>query len=134
LITSNASIVFVALGATLSPTLGTMGFVFVPIVFVSALTSHLMGTYFDVPSDRLSYPYLAWRLGVPLSAIHDANAQTINKRGIDVLASLGEKKSQTQNRPPLPCESVGRFWCTTLDVSLQVQARSISEHSPRDST
>jgi hypothetical protein len=29
--------------------------------------------------------------GLPLSGIHDANAQTINKRGVDVLASLGEK-------------------------------------------
>ena len=81
----------VALGATVSPTLGTIGFVVVPIAFVSALTSHLMGTHFDVPSDRLSYPYFAWRLGLPLSSIRDANAQTINKRGIDVLASLGEK-------------------------------------------
>jgi hypothetical protein len=45
----------------------------------------------NVPGDRLSYPYFAWRLGLPLSGIHDANAQTINKRGVDVLASLGEK-------------------------------------------
>jgi hypothetical protein len=91
LIGFNASIVFVALGATLSPTLGTIGFVIAPIAFVSALTSHLMGTHFDIPGDRLSYPYLGWRLGLPLSGIHDANAQTINKRGVDVLASLGEK-------------------------------------------
>jgi hypothetical protein len=91
LIGFNASIVFVALGATLSPTLGTIGFVVVPIAFISALTSHLMGTQFDVSGDRLSYPYFAWRLGLPLSGIHDANAQTVNKRGVDVLASLGEK-------------------------------------------
>jgi hypothetical protein len=91
LIAFNASIVFVALSATLSPTLGMIGFVVVPIAFVSALASHLMGTHFDVSSDRLSYPYFAWRLGLPLSGIHDANAQTINKRGVDVLASLGEK-------------------------------------------
>jgi hypothetical protein len=91
LIAFDASIVFVALSATLSPTLGTIGFVVVPIAFVSALTSHLMGTHFDVPGDRLSCPYLAWRLRLPLSGIHDANAQTINKRGVDVLASLGEK-------------------------------------------
>jgi hypothetical protein len=91
LIGFNASIVFVALGATLSPTLGTIGFVGVPIAFVSALASHLMGTHFDVTGDRLSYPYFAWRLALPLSGIHDANAQTINKRGVDVLASLGEK-------------------------------------------
>ena len=91
LIAFDASIVFVALSATLSPTLGTIGFVVVPIAFVSALTSHLMGTHFDVPGDRLSYPYFAWRLRLPLSDIHDANAQTINKRGVDVLASLGEK-------------------------------------------
>jgi hypothetical protein len=50
-----------------------------------------MGTYFNVARDRLSYPYYAWRLRLPLSGIHDANAQTINKRGVDVLASLGEK-------------------------------------------
>ena len=55
------------------------------------MTSHLMGTLFNVSGDRLSYPYFAWRLGLPLSGIHDANAQTLNKRGIDVLASLGEK-------------------------------------------
>lgn len=90
LIGFNASIVFVALGATLSPAIGTIGFVVVPIAFVSALVSHLMGTYFDVSGDRLSYPYFAWRLGLPLSGIHDANAQTISKRGVDVLASLGE--------------------------------------------
>lgn len=91
LIAFNAAIVFVALAATLSPTIGMIGFVVVPIAFVSALTSHLMGTHFNVPGDRLSYPYFAWRLGLPLSGIHDANAQTINKRGVDVLASLGEK-------------------------------------------
>jgi len=91
LIAFNASIVFVGLAATLSPTFGMIGFVVVPIAFVSALTSHLMGTHFNVPGDRLSYPYFAWRLGLPLSGIHDANAQTINKRGVDVLASLGEK-------------------------------------------
>jgi len=91
LIAFNASIVFVALSATLSPTLGMMGFVVVPIAFISAITSHLMGTHFDVSNDRLSYPYFAWRLGLPLSGIHDANAQTVNKRGVDVLASLGEK-------------------------------------------
>lgn len=91
LIAFNASIVFVGLAATLSPTFGKIGFVVVPIAFVSALTSHLMGTYFNVPGDRLSYPYFSWRLGLPLSGIHDANAQTINKRGVDVLASLGEK-------------------------------------------
>jgi hypothetical protein len=91
LIAFNASIIFVALGATLSATLGTIGFVLVPIAFVSALTSHLMGTHFNVSGDRLSYPYFAWRLGLPLSGIQDANAQTINKRGVDVLASLGEK-------------------------------------------
>lgn len=50
-----------------------------------------MGTHFNVAGDRLSYPYFAWRLGLPLSSIHDANAQTINKRGVDVLSSLGEK-------------------------------------------
>jgi hypothetical protein len=94
LIGFNASIVFVALGATLSPTLGTIGYLVVPIAFVSALTSHLMGTRFDVPGDRLSYPYFAWRLGLPLSGIHDANAQTINKRGVDVLASLAEKNAK----------------------------------------
>lgn len=91
LIAFNASIVFVGLAATLSPTFGMVGFVVVPIAFCSALTSHLMGTHFNVPGDRLSYPYFAWRLGLPLSGIHDANAQTINKRGVDVLASLGEK-------------------------------------------
>lgn len=91
LIAFNASIIFVALSATLSPTLGTIGFIVVPIAFVSALASHLMGTHFDLSSGRLSYPYFAWRLGLPLSGIHDANAQTINKRGVDVLASLGEK-------------------------------------------
>lgn len=91
LIAFNAAIVFVALAATLSPTFGMIGLVVVPIVFVSALTSHLLGTHFNVPGDRLSYPYFAWRLGLPLSGIHDANAQTINKRGVDVLASLGEK-------------------------------------------
>jgi hypothetical protein len=91
LIAFNAAIVFVALAATLSPTFGMIGFVVVPIAFVSALTSHLMGTHFNVLGDRLSYPYFAWRLGLPLSGIHDANAQTINKRGVDVLASLGEK-------------------------------------------
>lgn len=91
LIAFNASIVFVALSATLSPNLGAIGFVVVPIVFVTALASHLMGTHFDVSSNRLSYPYFAWRLGLPLSGIHDANAQTVNKRGVDVLASLGEK-------------------------------------------
>jgi hypothetical protein len=91
LIAFNASIVFVALAGTLSPTFGMIGFVVVPIAFVSALTSHLMGTHFNVSGDRLSYPYFAWRLGLPLSGIHDANAQTINKRGVDVLASLGEK-------------------------------------------
>ncbi|MHC2253184.1 hypothetical protein ACVILK_002876 [Bradyrhizobium embrapense] len=91
LIAFNAAIVFVALAAMLSPTFGIIGFVVVPIAFVSALTSHLMGTHFNVPGDRLSYPYFAWRLGLPLSGIHDANAQTISKRGVDVLASLGEK-------------------------------------------
>ncbi|WP_316228066.1 MULTISPECIES: hypothetical protein [unclassified Bradyrhizobium] len=91
LIAFNAAIIFVALAATLSPTFGMIGFVVVPIAFVSALTSHLMGTHFNKPGDRLSYPYFAWRLGLPLSGIHDANAQTINKRGVDVLASLGEK-------------------------------------------
>ncbi|WP_375762481.1 hypothetical protein ACE10W_37280 [Bradyrhizobium sp. B025] len=91
LIAFNASIVFVGLAGTLSPTFGMIGFVVVPIAFVSALTSHLMGTHFNVSGDRLSYPYFAWRLGLPLSSIHDANAQTINKRGVDVLASLGEK-------------------------------------------
>lgn len=91
LIAFNAAIVFVALAATLSPTFGMIGFVVVPIAFVSALTSHLMGTHFNVPGDRLSYPYFAWRLGLPLSGIHDANAQTINKRGVDFVASLGEK-------------------------------------------
>ncbi|MBR0838701.1 hypothetical protein JQ607_00660 [Bradyrhizobium liaoningense] len=91
LIAFNASIVFVALSATLSPNLGAIGFVVVPIVFVAALASHLMGTHFDVSANRLSYPYFAWRLGLPLSGIQDANAQTVNKRGVDVLASLGEK-------------------------------------------
>jgi hypothetical protein len=91
LIAFNASIIFVGLAGTLSPTFGMIGFVVVPIAFVSALTSHLMGTHFNVSGDRLSYPYFAWRLGLPLSGIHDANAQTINKRGVDVLASLGEK-------------------------------------------
>jgi hypothetical protein len=91
LIAFNAAIVFVALAATLSPTFGMIGFAVVPIAFVSALTSHLMGTHFNVLGDRLSYPYFAWRLGLPLSGIHDANAQTINKRGVDVVASLGEK-------------------------------------------
>lgn len=91
LIAFNAAIVFVALAATLSPTFGMIGFVVVPGAFVAALISHLMGTHFNVPGDRLSYPYFAWRLGLPLSGIHDANAQTINKRGVDVLASLGEK-------------------------------------------
>jgi hypothetical protein len=91
LIAFNAAIVFVALSVTLSPTFGMIGFVVVPIAFVSALTSHLMGTHFNVPGDRLSYPYFAWRLGLPLSGVHDANAQTVNKRGVDVLASLGEK-------------------------------------------
>ncbi|TFW57945.1 hypothetical protein CT676_27505 [Bradyrhizobium sp. MOS001] len=91
LIAFNASIVFVGLAGTLSPTFGTIGLVVVPIAFGLALTSHLMGTHFNVPGDRLSYPYFAWRLGLPLSGINDANAQTINKRGVDVLASLGEK-------------------------------------------
>ncbi|OKO73393.1 hypothetical protein AC630_28835 [Bradyrhizobium sp. AS23.2] len=91
LIAFNASVVFVALGGTLSPILGTIGFVAVPVAFVSALASHLMGTHFDVTRDRLSYPYFAWRLGLRLSGIDDANAQTVNKRGVDVLASLGEK-------------------------------------------
>lgn len=91
LVAFNASIVFVGLAGTLSPTFGMIGFVVVPIAFVSALASHLMGTHFNVSGDRLSYPYFAWRLGLPLSGIHDANAQTINKRGVDVLASLGEK-------------------------------------------
>jgi hypothetical protein len=91
LIAFNASIIFVALGATVSPALGTIGFVVVPIAFVSALISHLMGTEFDISGDRLSYPYFAWRLRLPLTGICDANAQTINKRGVDVLASLGEK-------------------------------------------
>jgi hypothetical protein len=91
LIAFNASIVVVALAGTLSPTFGMIGFVVVPIAFASALASHLMGTNFNVSGDRLSYPYFAWRLGLPLSGIHDANAQTINKRGVDVLASLGEK-------------------------------------------
>ena len=91
LIAFNASIVFVGLSATLSPKWAAVGFVVVPIAFVSALVSHLMGTHFDVAGDRLSYPYFAWRLRLPLSGIHDANAQTISKRGIDVLASLGEK-------------------------------------------
>lgn len=91
LIAFNAAIVLVGLAATLSPTFGMIGFVVVPIAFISALSSHLMGTHFNIPGDRLSYPYFAWRLGLPLSGIHDANAQTINKRGVDVLASLGEK-------------------------------------------
>ncbi|MGV7218861.1 hypothetical protein [Bradyrhizobium sp. UFLA05-112] len=65
LIAFNASIVFVGLAATLSPMFGMIGFVVVPIAFVSALTSHLMGTHFNVPGDRLSYPYFAWRLGLP---------------------------------------------------------------------
>ncbi|WP_315795692.1 hypothetical protein [Bradyrhizobium sp. SZCCHNRI3043] len=90
LIAFNAAIVFVVLAETLSPTFGMVGFAVVPIALVSALTSHLMGTHFNVSGDRLSYPYFAWRLGLPLSGIHDANAQTINKRGVDVLASLGE--------------------------------------------
>ncbi len=71
--------------------IGVVGLVFVPIAFLSGLISHLMGTHFDVARDRLSYPYYAWRLRLPLSGIHDANAQTISKRGVDVLASLGEK-------------------------------------------
>lgn len=96
LIAFNAAIVFVALAATLSPTIGMIGFVVVPIAFVSALTSHLMGTHFSVPGDRLSYPYFAWRPGVPLSGIHDANAQTINKRGVDVLGAWGKRIQNTK--------------------------------------
>lgn len=102
LITFNVLLVSVALSAMATQThqgaldkvigvVGTIGLVMVPIVFVVCLTSHLMGTHFNVSGDRLSYPYFAWRLGLPLSGIHDANAQTINKRGVDVLASLGEK-------------------------------------------
>jgi hypothetical protein len=91
LIAFNASLVFVALSTMLSPIWTTVGFAVVPIAFVSALTFHLMGTHFDPVRDRLSYPYLAWRLRLPLSGIQDANAQTISKRGVDVLASLGEK-------------------------------------------
>ena len=71
--------------------IGIVGLIGVPIVFFSALVSQLMGTYFNLAYDRISYPYYAWRLRLPLSGIHDANAQTINKRGVDVLASLGEK-------------------------------------------
>jgi len=70
---------------------GMIGLVMTPIAFIASVTSHLMGTHFNVTADRLSYPYFAWRLRVPLSGIHDANAQTITKRGVDVLASLGEK-------------------------------------------
>jgi hypothetical protein len=70
---------------------GIVGLVAVPIVFLSALISQLMGAYFNVAKDRISYPYFAWRLRLPLSGIRDANAQTISKRGVDVLASLGEK-------------------------------------------
>jgi hypothetical protein len=70
---------------------GIVGLVAVPIVFLSAVISQSMGTYFNVAKDRISYPYYAWRLRLPLSGIRDANAQTISKRGVDVLASLGEK-------------------------------------------
>jgi hypothetical protein len=62
-----------------------------PILFLSSILSQLLGTYFNVARDRLSYPYYAWRLRLPISAIQDANAQTINKRGVDYLASMGEK-------------------------------------------
>jgi hypothetical protein len=94
LIAFNASLIFIALSAMLSPKWGAAGFVVVPIAFVSALASHLMGTQFDAVNDRLSYPYFAWRLRLPLSGIHDANAQTINKRGVDVLISLGERNTK----------------------------------------
>lgn len=102
LITFNVALVSVGLSELAAQTpqgtlgrvmnvVGTIGFVMTPIAFIAALTSHLMGTYFNIASDRLSYPYFAWRLRLPLSGIHDANAQTVNKRGVDVLASLGEK-------------------------------------------
>jgi hypothetical protein len=101
-ITFNVLLMSVALSAMATQThqgtldkvigvLGTIGLVMVPIVFIASLTSHLMGTHFNVSGDRLSYPYFAWRLRLPLSGIHDANAQIISKRGVDVLASLGEK-------------------------------------------
>jgi hypothetical protein len=96
LITFNAAIVFVGLAPTLSPTFGMIGFVVVPIAFVCALTPHLMGTHFNIPDDRLSYPYFAWRLGLALSGIHDANAQIINKRGVDVLASWAKRIQNTK--------------------------------------
>lgn len=103
LVTFNLALVSIALVAMSNQTshpgtleqimyvVGMIGLVAAPIVFLSGFISHLMGTHFNVARDRISYPYFAWRLGLPLSGIHDANAQTINKRGIDVLASLGEK-------------------------------------------
>jgi hypothetical protein len=65
-----------------------------PILFFTSLISQLMGTYFNVTKDRLSYPYYAWRLRLRLSGIHDANAQNINKRGFDLVRSIGEKNAK----------------------------------------
>jgi hypothetical protein len=71
--------------------IGKAGLIAVPIVFLSSCIANYWGTYFDLANDRLSCPYEFWRLGVPLSAIQDANCETESLRALDILNSLGKK-------------------------------------------
>jgi hypothetical protein len=98
LVTFNIFMISITLAITSDQThfsilgkLAQFGLFAVPIVFVSSLISQLLGTCFNIQNDRLSYPYYAWRLRLKLSEIRDANAQTLNKRALDIPASLGEK-------------------------------------------